>query len=137
MIVPPDLMAEIKKGTCVRCGSCCRTPPAIEKEEGERIAKFLNITLNELKDNYLRWIPDHKIYVIRKTGPLQENPCIFLNKTKIKLLEGEVEQCECSIHAVKPVICQMQMCGYGPGIKKLLYQKTKELLKKDFKWVWI
>lgn len=128
MIIPEELLKEINKGTCVRCGMCCKTPPAIEKEEGERIAKFLNIELYQLKDNYLKWIPDHKIYVIRKTGPTMQHDCIFLKK--------ENAEPNCTIHAVKPVICKMQMCGYGPGIKKLLYQKTKELLKKEFKWIW-
>jgi len=120
---------------CRQCGSCCRHLPGFfnpgDEEILEKVAKYLQITIEELKNNYLVW--DYRAPFGKKVWfwtprmvdnqgkpllPLQDcsleeypqkaeelgkrgGHCIFFNSNDGK----------CLIHPVKPFTCSLYSCG--------------------------
>ena len=87
---------------CRKCGSCCSHGTGfLVPDDIPRIAKFLNITEDKLKELYLEekdmfntkaWKP--------KTIKKPFGPCVFYEKK-----EG------CTIHIAKPFQCMITNCG--------------------------
>jgi Fe-S-cluster containining protein len=100
---PVRIMRELGK-ECRKCGSCCSHGTGIVIEEDlPRMAKFLNISVDKLKSDYLEetemfntraW----KLKQIKGKKPF--GPCVFLGKGK-----------ECDIHVAKPFHCSIANCS--------------------------
>ena len=105
--------------TCDKCEVGCHYGSgAFVKGQLEPLAKFLNISLGELKEKYLEEIEkfNTKLYrpkLVKKKGikelfGLRENKphgrCIFFDDDK-----------KCTIHAVKPLECQVASGCSGHG----------------------
>ncbi|MDF2550100.1 MAG: hypothetical protein K0S07_1167 [Chlamydiales bacterium] len=94
-IVESDNHPWYKKGLnfkCTGCGACCTKTPGyiwVSKEEIEKIATFLKISLEEFASKYLRSI-GNKLSL--KELPVTYD-CIFLKENR------------CSIYPVRPVQC--------------------------------
>jgi|TARA_B100001971_G_C18005374_1_gene439505 Fe-S-cluster containining protein len=95
-----------QKNNCCKYGSGC-----LVKGDVERIAKFLDITVKELKDKYLEDVEKFNTKLFRprllrkKDRPYGK--CIFLNE------QG------CKIHEVKPLECRIGNCGtHGEELSK-------------------
>ncbi len=87
---------------CRKCGGCCSHGTGfLVPEDIQRVAKFLNITGDKLKELYLdendmfntsAWKP--------RTIKKPFGPCVFFDKK-----EG------CTIHVAKPFQCMITNCG--------------------------
>ena len=97
---------------CTRCGICCTGEPGtvyINKEEMYKIAKYLNIEVDVLKENYL--YPFRDSYSIKE---LENGDCIFFK-------DG------CSIYPVRPMQCRT----YPFWMMNLRNEKRWEQVKKE------
>ena len=75
---------------CLECANCCKTTsPIIKETDIKRISKFLNLSSNQFKDQYLLKDEDSD-WVFNRT------PCVFLNESDNS----------CSIYHVRPEACQ-------------------------------
>jgi len=103
---------------CYDCGRCCQFGSGfLISEEKEKIAKFLNITIEELENKYLMkknmfgteaWKPKH---------PEPFGPCIFYDEEK-----------HCTIHDVKPLLCKLGNCWDDDVVRKFY---EKHFVNKD------
>lgn len=87
---------------CNKCGHCCSHGTGfLIKEDYEKLAKHLNITVEELKEKHLekRTLFGKEMHRPKtKTKPFGK--CIFLNnETKL-----------CTVHEVKPFQCKIGTC---------------------------
>ena len=79
--------------TCTGCGACCTGAPGytwVSEEEIVAIAKFLNVSLEEMGNRYIRKVGNH--------FSLRENPKNF----DCTFLEGK----QCKIYPVRPHQCR-------------------------------
>lgn len=78
---------------CTGCGQCCTGSPGyiwVNEEEIEQIAEFLNLTLQEFAQRYLRRVKGHfSLLELPKSYD-----CIFLKDNK------------CQIYSVRPTQCR-------------------------------
>ncbi|MSQ14942.1 MAG: YkgJ family cysteine cluster protein [Dehalococcoidia bacterium] len=88
----PDRETEIP---CFQCGVCCvKWQPLMDKQETERIAKELNITVRTFRSKYTRpYSPRPGSHIMKAN----EKGCVFLEYHDNKAL--------CGIHAFKPQAC--------------------------------
>ena len=121
---------------CQRCGGCCvRGPCGLDKEDVPKLAKFLNISIQELFDNYLVVDgSDPKFYLRpRRSGQsgghyltcsetYEQSACVFFR-------DGQPG--ECAIHAAKPKHAQETKCWEENGVEFPIWTK-KEL--KEVGW---
>ena len=78
-----------EKIDCLQCGNCCKTTkPIILDSDISRIAKFLKISKQEVKDKYLEQDEDNDLF-------FNALPCHFLNDDNI-----------CQIYDARPKDCQ-------------------------------
>lgn len=77
-----------EKTDCLSCANCCKTTPAIvTKNDTNRIAKFLNISPQQVKRQYL-------IEDINGEFVFATVPCVFLESdNKCKIYEARPEAC--------------------------------------------
>jgi len=105
-----DKILELSK-ECKNCTMCCRYGSGfILEEELPRIAKFLNMSVEELKRRYLEEVIIFNKRVFKpKTIKLDKpyGPCIFLGNNG------------CRIHEVKPLHCRISNCNeYGEELNQ-------------------
>ena len=139
--LPPVILKLMEKGKCYQCGRCCRSPPTVTKQEAMNIAKHLCIELDEFKQKYLRFIPDHDIWMLNKTGPYNTNVCVFLRSTRsdgklLEINEIKINQSACTIHGFKPLICEVQFCGFTKEEKLQLYRELKLFIQRNVDYHW-
>lgn len=100
----PKEVLERHSSNCKNCGNCCNYDSGyVLKEDIPRIANFLKVSQQELKDSYLREVIhfNKKIYkpkLIKKGKPYGK--CIFYD-----------EQYNCMINNVKPLHCKVCGCS--------------------------
>jgi Fe-S-cluster containining protein len=90
--------------TCLRCGNCCSRYQVLQEGgEAQRIAEYLNITMDNLIEKYAdnTW-PIGGKYLIRQI----DGGCSFLRRQNNQVL--------CSIHEVKPQAC----CDWTPSLSR-------------------
>ncbi|MGC8749375.1 YkgJ family cysteine cluster protein [Hydrotalea sp.] len=79
-----------KEIDCLTCANCCKTmTPTFTNADMKRIAAYLNITVDEMKNRWLHFDKKDKDWVNDK------QPCQFLN----------LKDNKCSIYAVRPQSC--------------------------------
>jgi Fe-S-cluster containining protein len=86
---------------CKKCGNCCSYSTGfLVGDDSQKIAKFLKISENELKEKYLDEIEQFNTKLFRpKTTKKPFGPCVFLKNE------------ECSIQKVKPLHCRIGNCN--------------------------
>lgn len=136
MKLPKIVELVSRKGGCVRCGGCCKRPPPVSKPEAENIALRLGLTLDEFKQKYLEYSGSDKLCMIRRTGHLEENVCIFLVADRGKLIKGRTHQCSCMIHDFKPLVCEVQYCGLSKKERKRFYTEMKKFILDNVGYRW-
>ena len=105
---------------CQQCGNCCAVDGIVQVsiEETNRIAEFLEISLEEFREKYATRIPGRGWVLLDKTG---SDDCIFLTENR-----------KCAIQPVKPRQCvnfptkwiSDDAEEYCEGIKLLLKQSA-------------
>ncbi len=78
---------------CTQCGKCCTGEPGyvwVETQEAEKIAEFLDISLNEFHVRYTRNVSG-RISLIE----LQNGNCVFYDPNT----------CRCRVYPVRPTQC--------------------------------
>ena len=124
---------KIKKGTslkkikklgemCNKCGHCCSMGSGFaQKDELEKIADHLKITIKDLHEKYFEKIEIFNKIVYRpkqKKGKKPFGPCVFLKD------KG------CVIHEIKPIHCQVGNCNqYGNELSE--WYSVNYLVDKD------
>ncbi len=91
--VSPEWYAKGLKFSCTGCGRCCTGGPGyawVNVEEIEKIAAYLNLSLDDFGKKYLRQIGNR--YALLERG--KNFDCIFL--------KGK----QCQIYPVRPTQCQ-------------------------------
>ena len=87
-----------RKNNCCKYGSGC-----LAEGDAEKIAKFLKISVNELKEKYLEEVEKFNTKLFRPKILRQSNKpygtCVFFS--------GE----ECKVHEAKPLECKVGSCG--------------------------
>lgn len=121
MSLPPDWK---KRFVCQMCGNCCDMDGYVKitQNEAERIAEYLNISIEEFHDRYLRREPSIGWSLRDHSGSTR---CIMLT-----------EEGACRIHKVKPEQCknfptkwsQPEAISYCEGLK-LLAKKHRPKVK--------
>ena len=96
-------------GECKKCGNCCKFGSGyLINDDISKIAKFLGVSEEELKEKYLEKVHMYGQEIFRpnqKKKGKQYGECIFLKDKK------------CSIHKVKPLNCKIGSCSkYGEEI---------------------
>lgn len=80
---------------CTECGKCCTGSPGyawVSEQEIENIAGFLNITIREFGQRYLRYV-DGK-YSLRENKRGDGNyDCVFLKDKKCEIYPARPKQC--------------------------------------------
>lgn len=96
---------------CKRCGKCCegRGGIVVSLEEQEKIAAFLQISLSEFQSKYVETLNGKSQLKVEK------NFCIFFKPEK-----------GCSIHTVKPKVCQAWPFFRGNLVDKVALNLAKE-----------
>ncbi len=95
---------------CTRKNNCCKYGSGfLIGDDIKRIAKFLGITEEELKNNYLEEAELFNTRLfrpkIRRVKNRPYGPCVFFDGTG------------CTIHKVKPLQCRVGTCGkYGEEV---------------------
>ena len=83
---------------CLQCGRCCSGPVEgyiwVKRPETQLIAKYLNISVRELKRNFLRRVGLSRTII----EDVHTRDCIFLRR-------GDKGK-ECSIYSVRPSQCR-------------------------------
>ncbi len=114
---------------CKRCGACCKgeSTVSLSAEEITRIARYLNITKEELFKRYLVQKGRNRIEM-----QVKDKYCIFFDRTR-KL---------CTIHPVKPERCKewpfppsifkdeenfLIIQGFCPGLERLSFEDLKRI----------
>jgi Fe-S-cluster containining protein len=97
------------KFTCSQCGNCCTGAPGfvwISDEEVARLARHLEMTETEVRENYCRRIGQRTSLKERKT-PQGLFDCIFLKEIKTTAADGlpSVKRV-CGIYPVRPLQCR-------------------------------
>jgi Fe-S-cluster containining protein len=89
---------------CNKCGHCCKYSSGyLAKGEEKKIAEFLGITEQELKEKFLEEGEKFNTKLLRPKQIKKDKPygeCVFLDKK-----EG------CSIQEVKPLHCKIGNCN--------------------------
>ena len=90
-------------GECKKCGKCCTFDSGyLVDEDFPKIAKFLGVSEDELKEKYLQKVHMFGKIIfkpkVKKKGK-HYGECIFLKNNK------------CSIHSVKPLNCKVGTCN--------------------------
>jgi len=100
---------------CSKTHHCCKHDSGfLAEEDAKRIARFLNISEQELKERFLQEklmfnTPALKPKTLKKDKPY--GPCIFLD-----------EEHGCKIHEVKPLQCRLYTCKeYGFDMTQWFY----------------
>jgi Fe-S-cluster containining protein len=87
---------------CRKCGNCCRYESGFLAEDDlEKIAAFLSVTPEEVKERYMSEVERFGKKLLRPRTIKKDKPfgeCIFLKETI------------CSIHDVKPLMCRIGSC---------------------------
>jgi len=109
-LTPLKEVLELSK-ECKNCSLCCRYGSGfILKEELPRIAKFLNISQEKLKQNYLEEVELFNKKLFKPRTIKLDKPyghCIFLGNNG------------CRIHEVKPLHCRISNCNeYGEDLNQ-------------------
>src|SRR5687768_10059071 len=74
---------------CRTCANCCKTQhPLFSRTEAERIAEYLGMSLQELRQRYLDSNAEAGKYITRQL------PCPFLHNNL------------CSVYPVRPAVCE-------------------------------
>ncbi len=110
-------------GNC--CGACCRGESGfiwVNKEEISKIARFLNIDIENFIKNYLKKVKYR--FSLKEIKVAGENICIFF----------DLKSCRCEIYPVRPSQCvsypfwdryreekhKNEVFEECPGVKRLL-----------------
>ncbi len=78
---------------CTGCGKCCTGSPGyvwVTVEEIEEIAQFLNISIDEFADRYLRQVNGD--FALKEH--VTTYACVFLDGTKCSIYPVRPEQCK-------------------------------------------
>ena len=100
------------------------------------MALRLGLTLEEFKAKYLEYLPHENLCMVRKTGHLETNVCVFMVARDGKLIEGRTNQSTCMIHDFKPLVCEVQYCGLSKKERKRFYTEMKQFIgdNVDYRW---
>lgn len=111
---------------CCQCGNCCRMyRTTIEEEDAERIAAYLGMTFDELKERYL---------IAGETGPVFPAPCPMLQEDgKCRIQEVKPEECKGFPYTDKPdrlygLYGMMEYAGICPVVFEIV-ERLKELYR--------
>lgn len=77
---------------CTGCGKCCTGSPGyvwVTENEIIAIAEYLNISIQDFSDNYLRLVGDR--FSLRES--VQTYDCLFLKDNKCSIYEKRPNQC--------------------------------------------
>lgn len=98
---PKERVLELGK-VCEKSNHCCSfTTGFLAEDDASNIAKFLNISEEELRDRFLNEVIMFNTKVLRPKSIKTDKPygpCVFLDK------DG------CKIHDVKPLHCKLYTC---------------------------
>lgn len=104
---------------CKKCGKCCEYGSGfLVEDEIKKIAKFLKIKEEELKEKYLEKIWIYNKEVLRPKFNKPYGKCIFLKDKK------------CSINEVKPLHCRIACCG-EKGKENDVWFRINYIVKKE------
>jgi Fe-S-cluster containining protein len=75
---------------CVKCGNCCSVPGEVflTLEEGENIAKFLNVDFEDFRKKSMKKVWRHYIFNMTYKGG-----CVFWKDRRCSIYEARPEQC--------------------------------------------
>jgi Fe-S-cluster containining protein len=121
---------------CTQCGQCCTGAPGyvwISHSEMQAIAQFLNITIQEFSQKYLRRID--------KRFSLKEHPvsydCIFLKNKKCQIYPVRPKQCRTfpwwpeNLYSEKSWKKAANACeGIRPDAPRVPFEKIKESMSE-------
>lgn len=133
----PHIVKIVAMGQCVRCGHCCRRSPPVTKDEAVCIAKRMGLSSEDFQTRYLDYDTNESFWMIKRTGPLEESVCVFLEAHRDgKLINGRRYQSSCRIHDIKPMICRVQFCGLTKPLRKQFYETMKAFFgdNPDYHW---
>lgn len=91
---------------CRSCANCCQTlQPIFSRTEAQRIATYLGIGLEELRDRYLTSDPEAGKYITRQL------PCPFLQDNL------------CTIYPIRPAVC-----GHYPHLYRNFRSRLRQAI---------
>ena len=98
------------KFTCTQCGNCCTGPTGfvwISDVEIDRLATFLGLSADEVKETYCRKVGG-RITLKEHRTPEGNYDCIFLKEQPLDADAGgiPVRPKTCSIYPVRPLQCR-------------------------------
>lgn len=97
---------------CTNCGRCCKElKPTVSKEDQQRLADGLGITVKQLKDEYLEYDNDDE-----PGWQMKDIPCPFLKNNK------------CIIYENRPDVCR----GYPYLHKAGFSYRTRMMIERTF-----
>lgn len=102
---PKEVVAKLGEKDCKGCVHCCKYGSGVLAEDDlKKIAKFLRMTEDEVKQKYLEEFEKFNTKRLRpkllKEKGRPYGKCVFLN-----------EKTGCTIHEVKPLNCKIGSCG--------------------------
>lgn len=122
----------MKKKVCLKCGKCCKQSPcAVSVSDVKRIAKYFNLSTQELFKKYLVWVNhDDDYWVMPATNKLESGHGVWLCEAYQKQTCIFLKDNLCSIHKVKPYNCRVAYCKLKKTGKNFIWkwEKIKELL---------
>ena len=113
---------------CTTCANCCKTmTPTLDKNDIERISKYLHLETDQFKMKYLIYDREEKDW------RMQKQPCVFLDQETnlCNIYEVRPEDCQSFPHLVKQpldhyVYIHNQNIRYCPAT----YLWVKKMMKK-------
>jgi len=105
---------------CKQCGKCCEYGSGfLIEEDAKKIAEFLNISEEKLKEKYLETVWIYNKEMLRPKFEKPYGECIFFKKKK------------CVIHKVKPLHCKVVCCGNKGKENDIWFRLNYIVDKKD------
>ena len=96
---------------CSRCGKCCKFPEIIlSNREILAVARFLNLSVTEFKEQYLVKKEIHQIRSIFSDRFEIQGEVFILRKNKQRLCpfyQVITEEASCQIYQFRPIVCRL------------------------------
>jgi len=101
-VLPNPWYSDGLQFTCTQCGNCCTGEPGfvwISEREIKRLAKYLNVSIETVRDNHCRKIGDRWALQERRNPIHGGHDCVFLK-------DDNHGRRSCSVYPARPLQCR-------------------------------
>ncbi len=115
---------------CTECGRCCiGLKPTLSEDDQKRLAAKLEITIDELRDQYLVYNDDE----YESGWEVKESPCPFLQEDKCTVYDSRPDDCRGYPYLYESDFISRTMGMIGRTFTCPIVYKVIEVLKKRVK----